>query len=93
MSGEEHISSPSTDHPNLSGTESDGKREEDGEIKRDGQMEDSPRKKDTVIVDREMKEDGEMDEMDSSELILSHQEAMSKVEAAIDEIVSVGPPI
>lgn len=90
MSGEEHISSPSTDHLNLSGTESDGKREEDGEIKRDGQMEDSPRKRDTVMVDREMKEDGEMDEMDSSELILSHQEAMSKVEAAIDEIVSVG---
>lgn len=34
-------------------------------------------------------EDGEMEEMDSSELVLSHQEAMSKVEAAIDEIVSV----
>lgn len=33
-------------------------------------------------------EDGEMEEMDSSELVLSHQEAMSKVEAAIDEIVS-----
>lgn len=89
MSGEEHISCPSTDHPNLSGTESGGKREEDEEIKRDGQIEDSLRKTDTVMVEREMKEDGEMDEMDSSELILSHQEAMSKVEAAIDEIVSV----
>lgn len=45
------------------------------------------------VTDREREmvkvEDGEMEEMDSSELVLSHQEAMSKVEAAIDEIVSV----
>lgn len=48
------------------------------------------------VTDREIEkvkiedpEDGEMEEMDSSELVLSHQEAMSKVEAAIDEIVSV----
>lgn len=44
------------------------------------------------VTDREREkvkvEDGEMEEMDSSELVLSHQEAMSKVEAAIDEIVS-----
>lgn len=41
-----------------------------------------------VKVKVEDSEDGEMEEMDSSELVLSHQEAMSKVEAAIDEIVS-----
>ncbi|XP_062607585.1 U11/U12 small nuclear ribonucleoprotein 25 kDa protein-like [Saccostrea cucullata] len=36
-------------------------------------------------------EDGEVEEIDSSELVLSHQEAMSKVEAAIDDIVSKDP--
>lgn len=45
------------------------------------------RERDKVKI--EDPEDGEMEEMDSSELVLSHQEAMSKVEAAIDEIVSV----
>ncbi|XP_061193717.1 U11/U12 small nuclear ribonucleoprotein 25 kDa protein-like [Saccostrea echinata] len=42
-------------------------------------------------VEKSYGEDGEVEEMDSSELVLSHQEAMSKVEAAIDDIVSKDP--